>query len=447
MKEVFEKIKQAAANAWRWIVRKARERWEHRKLHLRMTYHELKWTKFDSYIMKNFLPAVFGSMLLFISIYELTQIFTELKWLPPDVNTLLLVKRYLYDMVYWTFILQPFSFLFASVFVLSKMINTREIMAAISTGTSIYRVTLYMVAFAVLYYIISVFFIVDKIICPMYQKSQIYKEVVFKRATLDQLDRLKDNRNFSIFGSNNLLYIVGYYNAVTKEMENVTIVQFFDKAELAHQLQSGVSTNDPYRWLATNIQNIDRERLLAGNYDINFKLRLDAQKARWDSTASNWIFQNGKIRYMLSDNVSMPEQDFVSASFQFIKDPPDYFEKMWYNVDAMTIKESIRYIKRLKLAHQEWKGEQARLLSKFSYPIGIIFVVLIGVGIANITNRKSTFVINLVISLALFLTYYVFFATGLALSGKGVMSPFAGAFMGSIVFTVLGVILYARAKT
>jgi hypothetical protein len=44
---------------------------------------------------------------------------------------------------------QPFSFLFATVFTLSKMINTKELMAVISTGTSIYRVTFNIVLFSI----------------------------------------------------------------------------------------------------------------------------------------------------------------------------------------------------------------------------------------------------------------------------------------------------------
>ncbi len=436
MKQFFERLVE-------WLKKTIRNR----RQHFRMTLRELKWTKFDSYLIKKFVPAMLGSLLLFIAIYELTQIFTELKWLPPDVNTGLLFKRYLMDMFYWIVILQPFSFLFATVFVLSKMINSRELMAVVSTGTSIYRVTFYIVLFTLVYYFVTVFIIEDKLIFPIYQKSLIYKEVIFKRADLAQLDRLKDNRNFSIFGSNDLLYIVGYYNAVTKEMENVTIVQFFDKQETVYEMVSGVSTNDPYRWLVTNIQAMDEERLLAGTYEIKFKLRIDAAKAHWDSVTSNWIFQNGKIRYMMTDTNSVPEEDFTSKTFSFVEDPPNYFEKVWYNVDAMTFKESIEYINRLKKAHQEWKGEQARLLSKVSYPVGVIFVVLIGIGIANIANRKSSFIINLVISLALFIVYYLMFAIGLALSSKGVMSPFGGAFMGTIIFTLLSIYLYSRAKT
>lgn len=440
---IIEKTKEIFGKIWDYV----KQKWEHRKLHLKLTFRELKWTKFDTYLMKNFLPALFGSMFLFIAIYELTQVFNELKWLPPDVDSVLLLKRYLLDMTYWIVILQPFSFLFATVFVLSKMINTKELMAVISTGTSIYRVTFYLVLFSVVYYIVTVFVVENALIFPAYQKSMIYKEVIYKRADMTQLDRLKDNRNFSMFGSNDLLYIVGYYNAVTKELENITIVQFAENNDAVYAAVSGVTTNDPYRWLATNIQNIDSERLLAGRYAINFKLRIDAEKARWDSTTTNWIFMNGTIRYMISSNYSIPEENFTSRSFTFVEDPPRYFEKVWYNVDAMTLYEGIDYIKRLKKAHQEWKGEQARLLSKLSYPVGVIFVVLIGIGLANVGSRKSSFIINFITSLGLFLVYYLFFSTGLALCSKGELEPFMGAFMGTIVFTILSIVLYARTKT
>lgn len=406
----------------------------------------LRWTTLDGYIMKRFLMAIFGSLLMFVALYELTQIVNEMQWLPEGLETGLLIQKFFFDAVYWILILQPFSFLFATVFVFSKMANTRELIAMVSTGISMYRTTFYPLLFTVLYYLLLILFIENAVFFPSYQRKTLIDEMIYSGVDPEQLDQLKDNSNFSIFGQNDTLYIVTSYSAVSKELTDLTVVQFYSEEELSNLAVSEAGQNS-IEFMSTNITEIEEVRGLDANYEIRIKLRIDADRAIWDSSISNWQFEDGTIRYSHKEMSVGTGEVFDEEVFDFIAETPDFFEKEWYPVDAMKTHEAKAYVERLKLTKQEWQEAETRRLSKFSYSLSLIIVVLAGVGIINISSRKASFIINLFLSLTIFIVYYVFFAMGIALAGKGVATPWVAAFLGVFLMGSLGIFLYSRTKT
>ncbi len=403
-----------------------------------------KWTSLDSYVMKMFFSSLFISLFFFIVIYQLTQIFQDLRWLPPGTSAIMLFQYYFYGSLYWIVILQPFSFLFATVYVFSRMVHFQELIAVISTGTSIYRVSFYPVMFSVFCYIFMIGFLQNSIIFPAYQQKNIYGQIIFNKVEKNTINKLKDRFNFSIFGAGQLIYIVGRYDAGLKQMENLTIVQL--KMPISDHLQKQISTNEN-GWLLTNVLKLTKERRLSVSDKISVSLRIDANKAVWDSKNKTWVFESGIIRHVKNFGESFQVESFVNRSFDFIRDPPYYFEAEWYNMDGMTYEEGARHIEKLKKTRQDYKEDQARFLSKFSYLLGIIFIVLTGIGIIDPTKKKITFIINLMICLAIFIVYYLFFSLGISLAGKGNVSPQVGAFTGAVVFGVFSIYSYSRAKT
>lgn len=416
-------------------------------LYLKKVARKLKWTAIDRYIILNFVMAFLGSLVLFVAIYQLTQIFNDLKWLPPGTKSWLLIQYYLCNALYWMTILQPFSFLFATVYILSRMAQTRELVAIISTGTSIYRASVHLVIFAVLYYIFMIGFFQNSVVFPAYQQKNILGQIIFNKADPKALDRLKDNRDFSIFGSNSLIYIIGYYNAASREMLNVSIVQLknIDKRDNT-PVVSPVFTNQN-EWLLTNVNELTKQRSLVYPDKVNIALRVDVDKAVWENKSKKWIFNIGTIRHVENSGESFIIRTFTNESLPFVVDPPYYFEKIWYPMDAMTYEEGKSYVEKLRKSRQDYKGELANYLSKFSYSLGIIFIVLAGIGIVDLSRRKVSFIMNLMFSLVLFIIYYILFAVGISMSGKGNITPEIGAYGGGALLFVISLFLYRKAKT
>ncbi len=414
------------------------------------TIKKLKWTSLDSYIIKNFFFSLLGSLLFFVIIYELTQFFNEIRYLPKNVDGYGLFLFHVYDGIYWLGIFQPFSFLFATVYVLSRMAHFRELVAIASTGISIYRTTFYMVLISLTYYFILIFYIQNNIIFPLYQKRYIIWQRVFHNYKTDEsIKRLKDNRNFSIFGNQNIIYIVDYYNSITKELEKVTIVKFESSlTNISSEKNASLELkNEDIEWLVTNINRVLVEKGLDYPASIKIGLRVDANKAIWVPEEKKWRFSSGTLRYVGNNGESFRVVNFTNQMFDFVNDPPYYFEKIWYPVEAMTYRESKIYIEKLKKSRQDYKGAEAGFYSKFTYALGIIFIVLAGIGIVDMSKRKISFIVNLILSMSLFVIYYLFYALGLSFAAKGDVSPITGAVSGSFFLGTFSIYLFLKAKT
>ncbi|MGL4562870.1 MAG: LptF/LptG family permease [Brevinema sp.] len=405
----------------------------------------LRWNKLDSYIMKQFLFSMIGSITLFVSIYEMSQIFQDMRRLPDDVDRYYLNLHYWNTVPYWTFILQPFGFLFATAYVLSRLSASREMVAMVSTGTSIYRLTFYMLLLSVLYYIFIVTFLMNNFILPSYQNSFIYRRVALKQAKLGELSFLNDNKDFTIFGKNQLLYLGSYYNATDKYIENATIVQYEDPDKV------DTSEFTPYdsesEWLYTNRIKLESLKNIRVKDKLTFKLRIDAERLYWNTNTESWAISNGTIRSIEDGGKIFMLEEVVYKTMPDINDPYWFFEKNWYPIDAMTVEEGLRHIQKLKQSGRSYHAELTKYYAKDAYPLGLIFVVMVGIGIVNMASKKVSVPINSAISMALFIIYYLMYTSFLGMAGRGDVTPIVGGFGGSIIFGVLALILYAKSTT
>ena len=416
------------------------------KDHFVANLRTLRWNKLDSYIMKQFLMSMIGAIVLFVSIYELAQIFQDLRGLPEDVDNYYLNLHYLNTVPYWTFILQPFGFLFATAYVLSKLSSTREMIAMVSTGTSIYRLTFYMILTSILYYVFIVTYLMNAFVLPSYQKSFIYRKVALNQAKIDELTFLNDNKKFTIFGADNLLYLGEYYNATEKYVDKATVIQYLSQDEVV-EAKAFVPGGEDTEWLNNNRINIESLKNIKVPDRISFQKRIDADKLIWDEGAEAWAISNGTIRLISEGGKLFSSREVDYEVDQNLKDPYWFFERNWYPIDAMTVEEGLRHIDKLKRSGRSYHSELTKFYAKDAYPLGLIFVVMIGIGIVNMASKKVSVPINSAISMALFVVFYLMYTSFLGMAGRGDVTPLVGGFGGSLIFGVLAFVLYARATT
>ncbi len=406
----------------------------------------LRWNKLDSYIMSQFFLTTFGSIVLFISIYELSQIFLDMKRIPEDANFEYLNLYYLHTVPYYTFILQPFGFLFATVYVLSKLSTTREMIAMISTGTSIYRLTFYMMAFSIFYYFFTVGFLLNSFILPSYQKAFIYRKVALNQAQIDDLTFLKDSKNFTIFGTDNMLYLGEYYNATEQYIENATVLKYIDLDEVK-EAPEFVPSEENSTWLYNNRINLESLKNIHVSDRMSFEKRIDAEKLYWSESNQAWIVSNGTVRLISEGGTLFSTTHIDYAVDETLSDPYWVFEKNWYPIDAMSVEEALQHMEKLKRSGKPYHRELSRFYSKDAYPLGIIFVVMIGIGIVNMASKKVSIPVNSAISMALFVVYYLLYTSFLGMARRGDITPLVGGFGGSAIFGILAFVLYARTTT
>ena len=416
------------------------------KDHFVANLRTLRWNKLDSYIMKQFILSMVGSIVLFVSIYELSQIFQDLKRVPENVNHYYLNLHYLNTIPYWTFILQPFGFLFATTYVLSKLSSTREMIAMVSTGTSIYRLTFYMLLTSILYYIFIVTYLMNNLVLPSYQKAYIYREIAWDDTLLNELSFLSDNNKFTIFGADNLLYLGEYYNATEKYIDDATIIQYLSQDKIV-EATAFIPGGEDAEWLNNNRVNIESLKNINVPDRISFQKRIDADKLLWDEKAEAWAISNGTIRLISEGGKLFSSREVDYEVDPSLKDPYWFFERDWYPIDAMTVEEGVRHIDKLKRSGRSYHSELTKFYAKDAYPLGLIFVVMVGIGIVNMASKKVSVPINSAISMALFIVFYLMYTSFLGMAGRGDVTPWVGGFGGSLIFGVLAFVLYARSTT
>ncbi|MGA2141619.1 MAG: LptF/LptG family permease [Brevinematales bacterium] len=407
---------------------------------------KLRVTTLDVFIIKQFVSSFAVSLFFFVAIYIMVQVFQRSKWLPPDSNPVLVFQYYFYMGVYWLYQFQPFAFLFASVYGLSRMAQFKELIAVVSTGTSLYRISIFPVLITSAYLILLIGYLQNIFIFPAYQKYNILEQIVFHKEDPKGIEGLKDNRDFSVFGANNLIYIVGFYNAITKEMFNITVIKLKSQAASRDETSKEFISNQNV-WLLTNAEELTKERSLVYPEKIDITMRIDCDKASWNQESKRWIFHQGVEREVENSGESFKSMKITNQSYDFIADPPYYFERIWYDIDAMSYNEGLKYLDKLKRSKQDSKEAETRFLSRFTYPLGIIFIVLAGIGVIDLSRRKISFIVNLMVSMSIFIVYYIFFAVGISLAGKGNVSPYIGASIGTVFLMVISIYTYMRAKT
>jgi lipopolysaccharide export LptBFGC system permease protein LptF len=405
---------------------------------------DLRITVLDWLIIRQFCASFVVSLFFFVVLYIMVQVFQHSQWLPQDSDNFLVFQYYFFMGVYWLYIFQPFAFLFASVYGLSRMAQFRELIAVVSTGTSLYRISIFPLLITIVYLIVLISYVQNIVIFQAYQRFNILEQVIFHKEDIKNIERLKDNHNFSEFGSNNLIYIVDYYDAVKKEMFNITVIKLKDnlKDDRAKEYISNQNA-----WLLTNAEELTKERSLVYPEQMNISMRIDCDKASWDDSAKRWVFHQGIERQVEYSGESFKSRAISNQSYDFISDPPYYFERIWYGIDGMTYQEGAKYIEKQIKAKQDYREAEVRYLSRFTYPFGIIFIVLAGIGVIDLSRRKISFIINLMISMSIFIVYYIFYAIGISLSAKGDIPPWIGASTGTVFIIIISIYMYRKAKT
>ncbi|MGL5722342.1 MAG: LptF/LptG family permease [Brevinema sp.] len=402
-----------------------------------------RWNKLDTYIVGQFTAALLGSILLFVSIYEMAQIFQDMRGLPDNVNQHYLSLHYWATVPYWTFILQPFGFLFATVFVLSKLAASREMVAMVSSGTSVFRLTFYLIFFSAIYYILIVTVLLNNFVLPTYQKSFVYRRVALNQAKIDDLEELKNNTDFTIFGAGGLLYLGSLYNAKERYIDKATVVQYSQNEDTA----PFVPSDDNSEWLLTNRQMWESLKELRYVDSINFSLRIDADRLYWVEEAQAWAASNATLRSISEGGTRFEVTDVDYMLLTNVNDPYWFFERSWYPIDAMTVEEGLRHIYKLRQSGRPFYQDLTKYYAKDAYPLGIVFVIMVGIGLVNMASKTVSVPINSALSMAVFVVYYLMYTSFLGMAGRGDVSPIVGGYGGSLIFGVLAFLFYSRTVT
>jgi lipopolysaccharide export system permease protein len=173
----------------------------------------------------------------------------------------------------------------------------------------------------------------------------------------------------------------------------------------------------------------------------NLVKRIDAAEASWDGR--RWVFTSGWVRTFAADSEAAKFFDHYSEDG--IDEPPGNFAREIRKPADMNYRELRQLIVTLRASGARVGNYLVDLNLKLAFPLINFVVVLIGAPLATRLRATST-ALGFGLSVTISFTYYAFMQSGKALGHNGALPPYLAAWMGDLVFGIVGMIMFTRAQ-
>ncbi len=354
----------------------------------------------DRYLLVDFWRNLAIGLIAFAAIYITVDVNEQIDdYIDFHARVMDVILLYAY-MVPWILVLvMPVAVLLAAVFSLGRLSRLGELTAFIASGTPLTRVASPIIVSSVVISL-GVLTYGEFLLPQANRKSEEIKEVRIKGEKRRENERYRDNVHYQ--GEQGRTYYAQRYDVVLKSLANVIV----------HEYREGTLSR-----------------------------RIDAKKASWDG--AQWVFIDGATRTFSADGERVAT--FSKLEVRDLVERPEDFMREEISPDEMNARELRRYIDRLRRSGGPVDKYLVDLYFKFSFPFTNLIFAVIGAALAS-AKRKPSMATGFGLTLFISFTYYGIIRIGQALGHSGVIPPFASAWLGNVVFLVIGGVLLHRAN-
>jgi lipopolysaccharide export system permease protein len=293
----------------------------------------------------------------------------------------------------------PPAVMLATVLTLAGLTRTNELVAAHSIGVGLRRIVALIM---VLVFVLSclVLIVQDRVLPPTFKKRTAYYWRDMKHRTDFYFD-LKQDKIW--YRSKNLIYNLQRFDARDKTIHGMAVY----------------------------------------NFDESFNLVqvLDAKMAEFGQRG--WKLQDGTVT-VFSKADQFPLTQHFKEKVLLIPETPKDFQEIDKEVDGLRLLELSRYISRMKDAGADTKAYEVKLQSRFSLSFIPMVMCLLGVPFSIRSRREEGTAKDLTLCLFVTFFYWLFYSIGLSLGTNGALPPWLAAWLPSVVFAALAVVLLNR---
>lgn len=353
----------------------------------------------DRYVFTEFIKILVTTALGFPLLLVIIDLTDNLdKYLARNLPRQDIALSYLYWIPESMFMVLPAAVLFATVFSIGAFTRHSEITAAKASGISFYRLALPIFAGA---FIAAAADLALGEVVPVTnsRRNDLLAEDKFRGTTT--------RYNFAFAGEGGRVYKVGTLNTSQNTLDLVQI----------HRRGTG----------------IDYPTMI-----------IAAETAVWDA-ATGWTLSTGEVK-LISDSTP----DFAMSygrmrDNRFVERPTDMMAKP-RSPQEMRYRELTRFIKSLERSGGDANQLRVERALKIAIPVTCIIIALFGAPLATSTQRGGA-AYGIGVSLAVTVVFLMLVQLTKAVGSKGLMPPDLAAWIPSMIFAVLGVVLLARVRT
>lgn len=304
--------------------------------------------------------------------------------------------------VYWLpetmFLVLPAAVLFATVFAIGGLTRHSEITAAKASGISFYRLTLPIFIGATLAAMLGLVL------------GELAPVTSTKRGELlgEKEQTLQTRTNFVHAADEGVVYKVGFLNAQSGHLDRVEVERH------------GVGPDYP-------------------------TLVYTALDGRWRDSVGSWALLNGAL-HVIPDSVTDHVFVFDSAYTRALTATPLELTEVPRDPQDLGYRELGRYIASLERAGGDANELRVERSLKIAIPVTCIIIVLFGAPLATSTQRGGA-AYGIGVSLATTVLFLILIQLTKAIGGNGLVQPELAAWLPSILFGAVGLLLLARVRT
>ncbi len=353
----------------------------------------------DRYLLREFLTYLALGLAGFIAIFIVVDLIEKADVFLDHRAPLGLVTRfYLYRAPEVVVQVMPVALLLATFLGLGQLNKFGELTAMRTAGLSLLRILMPVLGLALV--AVGLALTLSEFVVP---KANRERDRIFNEKIQNQRrDAARERIDVTYLGRGNRIYYIRIYDVVAKRMQSVSLQEF----------RGGELTR-----------------------------RIDAPIADWDGR--RWVFQEGYLR-TFADSGEKAES-FHRLSVDGIAERPEDFAKDTPRPGEMNYFELRAYVERLRASGARVENFLVDLHLKLAFPLVNFIVVLIGASLAT-RMRMQGAALGFGLSLLIAFLYYAFMRTGQALGHNGALPPYLAAWLGDLVFGIVGVTMMAGAQ-
>jgi lipopolysaccharide export system permease protein len=350
--------------------------------------------------LRSLIPVFVAALLFFVLVLQLVELFTHLaRFLELEVPLVDVARAQILYIPKTVSFALPIALLFAASFTLGNHYSNNELIAVFSAGISLYRFSAPIIAVGVLLSVGS-FFFEEHVVIDSYRRKQALTE------SLLNINRsLNNTRAAALSDDNRVIYYANYYDHEEQELSGVVI--------------------------------------LLRDAGGALKERIDAERAGW--TGSFWELR--EVRRYIHDADDVRRIRLPRYELARLDTPPSTFERQsGRDIEGMSLQRAEEYIASLRRAGLPYRSLLTNYYERYSFAFTPFVVVLISTAIGG-RFKKNVLLMSLLVSLGLAVVYYVLGMLSSLFASLGVVPPVMGAWLGVVVFIIVGIGLFRHART
>lgn len=354
----------------------------------------------DRYILKLFVLYLLAGVVVFVTLFlavDMLRFIMENRGAAPAS----ILKYYAYHTPSIIYQLMPVVCLMATLFTLSTLNRTNELVALFSLGVGLTRVA---TPILVMVGLVSagVFAVGDQVLPHFMQKANFVRYVEIEKHP-GLYTTVKTNKIW--YRSENILFNIKTLNPETHKAQGITLYYF-----------------DP-NWQLT--------QLITAN-EVEMKGNL-------------WDLKNGLVTLFASESSFPLTKTFNDKTITMNEDLKD-IQSTAHSAEMMSLKELARFIEHNKEAGLDTLVYEVDYQAKFSFAFASIVMCMVGVPFSVSRQRSGGTFVNLGMCLGLAAGYWVAYSSAMALGRHGQIPPIVAAWGPNCLAMLVAWIFLKRLK-